>query len=561
MSEALRRSHPALLGAIAGVTFGNVLLALNPHLLAPLPVLRLLSGCGLLGALVLAPFGLFVREPGRPSPGFWGSTALALLLLAAFAEAQRRIHYDFLGNGTRRLLVGVALAGALSALAMFLAARARPGGRAAAACLLGPLVLLSVVPGLGRRGPERSPLAPPQEIPGTATRSLLVVGLEGVSWELLSRAASEGRLPVFARLLEEGAGGPLGTLAPHDRAALWTTAATGKLPRKHGVFSGEAVDTPIGTLRLRPRLPGLAAPVRVPFHPARPEGGGRRRSLAFWEILAARRHEAAVLGWPASDPPREGLVLWATERFFAGGAEEGSALPPETAAHARLLRLGSGNLERPLARALEPGEVPEETRRRAAAAAGAAKDLGIVGATLAAVPSGPGSVFALVLSGLAGPARAYGPAAEPQRYFGSTRPGAEAEEKALLAYYRFLDDTIGDLLEREGRDKVLCVFSPSGFGPAPPLTALLDLLRGRPAEATPDGGADGFLVFWGSGIRRGVRLTSADAVDLAPTLLALAGEPIARDMDGRVLAEVFDERFARGTSIPVVATFEPEGPQ
>lgn len=561
MSEALRRSHPALLGAIAGVALGNVLLALNPHLLAPLPVLRLLPVCGLLGALALAPFGLFVREPGRPSSGFWGAAALALLLLAAFAETQRRVHYGFLGNGTRRLLVGVVLAGTVSALAALACARVRPSGRAAAAGLLGPLVLLSVVPALGRRGPERSPLAPPQEIPGTATRSLLVVGLEGVSWELLSRAASEGRLPVFARLLEEGAGGPLGTLAPHDRAALWTTAATGKLPRKHGVLSGEAVDTPIGTLRLRPRLPGLAAPVRVPFHEARPEGGGGRRSLAFWEILAARRHEAAVLGWPAADPPREGLVLWATERFFSGSPDEGTALPPEAAARARLLLLGAGNLDRSLARALEPAELPGEARRRAAATTGAARDLGIVGATLAAVPSGPGSVSALVLSGLSGPSRLYGPAAEPQRYFGAARPAAEAEEKALLAYYRFLDDTLGDLLEREGRDRVLCVFSPSGYGPAPPLTALLDLLRGRRATATPDGGADGFLVFWGSGIRAGVRLTSAEVVDLAPTLLVLAGEPIARDMDGRVLAEAFDERFTRGTSIPVVATFEPEGPQ
>jgi hypothetical protein len=32
-------------------------------------------------------------------------------------------------------------------------------------------------------------------------------------------------------------------------------------------------------------------------------------------------------------------------------------------------------------------------------------------------------------------------------------------------------------------------------------------------------------------------------------------------MDGRVLAEAFDERFAEATSIPVVTTFEPEGPQ
>lgn len=560
MSEALRRSHPALLGAIAGVGFGDVLLALNPHLLAPVAALRLLAGCGLLGLLLLSPFGLLVKEPGAPSPGFWGMATLLLLLLAGFAEEQRLIHYAFLGNGTRRLLVGVGLVGAVSALAVLVATRSRPRGRRAAAFLLGPLALLSAVPLLGRRLPERAPLAPAQAIPRATTRSLLVVGLEGVSWELLSRAASDGTLPVFARLLEEGAGGPLGTLAPHDRAALWTTAATGKLPRKHGVVSGRSIPTPLGTLRLLPRLPGLAGPI-LPFSRARAESGTDRRSLAFWEVLADRRHEAAVLGWPAASPPREGLVLWATEEFFSGEAPEGPALPAETADRARLLLLDAGNLDRPLARALEPASLPEVERRAAAASAGAARDLGIVGATLAAVPTGPGNVSALVLSGLAGPARAWGPAAEPRRYFGPPRRDTEAGEKALLAYYRFLDDTLGDLLEREGRERTLCVFAPVSFGPPPPLTALLDLLRGRAPKASAEAADDGFLVLWGSGIRAGVRLTSADVVDLAPTFLALAGEPIARDMDGRVLAEAFDERFAQGTSIPVVTTFEPGGPQ
>ena len=559
MSEALRRSHPALLGAIAGVALGDVLLALNPHLLAPVLALRLLAGCGLLGGLLFAPLGVFVKEPGTPSAGFWWGATLLLLLLSAFAEEQRLAYYTFLGNGTRRLLVGVSLAGSCLALVSLLAAFRRPRGRAAAAPLLSALALFSAVPLLARRGPDRATLAPLQAIPRTATRSLLVVGLEGVSWELLSRAVSEGTLPVFARLLEEGAGGPLGALTPYDRAALWTTAATGKLPRAHGVVSGESTGTPLGSFRLLPRLPGVSGPVRFPFFPAAPLADAGRRSLAFWEILAARRHEAAVLGWPASDPPREGLVLWATEEFFAGGGAEGSALPAATAARARLLLLGAANLDRPLARALEPAALPEEERRAAAAANGAARDLGILGATLAAVPTGPGSVSALVLSGLAGPARVWGPAAEPRRYFGPSGKDAEAREKVLLAYYRFLDDTLGDLLEREGRERTLCVFSPSGFGPAPPVTALWDLLRGRSPEASPAAGDDGFLVLWGSGIRANVRLTSADVVDLAPTLLVLAGEPIARDMDGRVLAEAFDERFSQGTSIPVVTTFEPGG--
>jgi Uncharacterized conserved protein len=491
MSEALRRSHPALLGAIAGLGAGNVLLALNPHLLAPFPALRLLAACGLAGLLVLSPFAFLVKEPGRPSAGFWGLSAFLLVLLALHAETQRKLYYDFLGNGTRRLLVGVALVGAVSAAFLLFAARRRPQGRRAAAFLLAPAALLSAVPLLGRHGPERSPLAPPQTIPRTATRSLLVVGLEGVSWELLSRAASDGNLPVFARLLEEGAGGPLGTLSPHDRASLWTTAATGKMPRKHGVVSETSLSTPVGVLRLLPRVPGFARPVPLPLVRPRREGGTTRRSRTFWEVLAERGHEAAVLSWPAADPPREGLVLWATERFFSEGAEGGG--PPGGDGRAGASPAARRREPRPIADA-GPGAGRTVGRRAPGGERRGRRGAGPRDrrATLAGVPTGPGSVSALVLSGLGGPARVLGPAADPRRYFGASRREADTPEKALLAYYRFLDDTLGDLLEREGRERTLCVFAPASYGPAPPLTALFDLLRGRAPSPRPTGETTAF---------------------------------------------------------------------
>jgi arylsulfatase A-like enzyme len=116
-------------------------------------------------------------------------------------------------------------------------------------------------------------------------------------------------------------------------------------------------------------------------------------------------------------------------------------------------------------------------------------------------------------------------------------------------------------VEQEGKDRTLCIFSPAGYGPPAPLSAVASFLSGREPGATPDASRDGFLILCGSGIRAGVRLTSASVLDLAPTLIVLAGEPMARDMDGRVLAETFDERFTQTTSIPIVTSFEPEGPQ
>lgn len=53
----------------------------------------------------------------------------------------------------------------------------------------------------------------------------------------------------------------------------------------------------------------------------------------------------------------------------------------------------------------------------------------------------------------------------------------------------------------------------------------------------------GIILAMGRGIKSGVRLQNARLIDLAPTVLYLSGVPIPRDMDGRVLMEMFTEDF------------------
>ena len=554
MSEGRPAYHLPLAGALVGLAAGDLLLGLNPELLGALPAARLLLVVAAAGVVVASPLALLpgARRASRAG-AMWGAGLLAAY--GVFVEFQRQALHDFVPAGARRVLVATAMAAFLSAAV--LAARAMRGGPSAQTLSI-PLVLFLLPPFAGRRAPERpSPEASPAPL-RAPRRNLLVVGLEGASWGLLTTYASEGAMPVVERLLREGTAGPLAALAPYDRAALWTTAATGKRPLKHGVVSSRRWETPGGTLRLLPVLPGSPVPGG---ERSLADAAAARRSLTFWEILASRGHEAAVLGWPASSPAREGLVLWASDAFFDGDTGAAAARPAEAAARARLFRVPPDGLDRPLARALVPhGLAADEARLDPLR--GAARDLTVAGAALAALPGGPLNVSALVLSGLAEAGALFG-AAENSRYWGLSFPEKEAEARAaaLRAYYRFLDDLLGEILEREGRERTICLFAPVGWGPPPTLEAISLFLRGKRPAASPDAARDGFVLFAGAGVRSGVRLTSASVLDLAPTLLVLAGEPLARDMDGRVLAEVFDERFTESASVPIVSTFEASGPQ
>ncbi len=86
------------------------------------------------------------------------------------------------------------------------------------------------------------------------------------------------------------------------------------------------------------------------------------------------------------------------------------------------------------------------------------------------------------------------------------------------------------------------------FMPRDPRTigvGLVEFATNRWLSPSPDRSGshrmDGILFMTGPGVRRGVELTGASIMDIAPTVLALLGAPIPRAMDGRVLEGALDD--------------------
>lgn len=51
---------------------------------------------------------------------------------------------------------------------------------------------------------------------------------------------------------------------------------------------------------------------------------------------------------------------------------------------------------------------------------------------------------------------------------------------------------------------------------------------------------DGIFIASGAGIRKGVEISGAEIIDMAPTILSIIGLPIPEDMDGKMLNDIFE---------------------
>lgn len=112
---------------------------------------------------------------------------------------------------------------------------------------------------------------------------VVVIGLDGATWEILQPWIDRGDLPTLAGLQECCAWGELQSAVPYLSPPAWTTAVTGVNPGKHAIFDFQR------------RLPGQAAVVN--------ETAKSRRAQPVWNILNASGKRVLLMNIPMTDPP------------------------------------------------------------------------------------------------------------------------------------------------------------------------------------------------------------------------------------------------------------------
>lgn len=154
---------------------------------------------------------------------------------------------------------------------------------------------------------------------------LLVIGLDGASWDYIDPLIERGDLPNIQRLVETGVRGPLATIRPTRSPALWTTVVTGKRPQEHGIRGHsvirakggqESLPKPGAMARkfaIRPIYDWLFRRGEIVTSPATSLG---RRVPAFWNITTAYDSPLDVINWWATWPAEAILGRMVTDRTY-----------------------------------------------------------------------------------------------------------------------------------------------------------------------------------------------------------------------------------------------------
>ncbi len=140
-----------------------------------------------------------------------------------------------------------------------------------------------------------------------AGKRVIVLGFDGLDYDLTRSLIDKGRLPNFARLAASGGFAPLQTTIPPQSPVAWSTFITGLDPGGHGIFDFIHRDpkTMVPYLSTS-RAEGSSRAITVGEWQFPISGGSvelLRQGQPFWEVLEARGIETTIIRMPANFPP------------------------------------------------------------------------------------------------------------------------------------------------------------------------------------------------------------------------------------------------------------------
>ncbi|MBN2120465.1 MAG: alkaline phosphatase family protein [Candidatus Omnitrophica bacterium] len=413
---------------------------------------------------------------------------------------------------------------------------------------------------------------------------VLLIGVDAADWRMINPLIEKGMLPNIAKIKKEGFTASADSFTPACSAMLWTSIATGRTPKEHGIVHWQKIVFPgIGT------FPG--EPTNLNY----PKGSGARKIVKFlikknilrvvpytsesrnckalWNVLSDFAKKSATAGWLFSWPAEkvEGInVSWYTYPFeevsnemqtFSSSNLARRTYPEGFLENIRNFIVTPRDIDKKELAALGMPVLEIDYRKRRFADQiypwYFAKDKTFYNIADYILDNYKDlSLVSVLFSGIDAASHTYWPfveGAQNSEKFRdqilsisddpSFKEASKGFNRCIELYYQFIDTAIGKLISKTDRNWTIIIASDHGFR----------------YDSTGHGQApEGVFMGFGNNIekRSGGRVS---IYDIFPTIMALLGLPLAGNLKGRVLKEAIREDFLRQYPLQHIETYEDNG--
>lgn len=357
------------------------------------------------------------------------------------------------------------------------------------------------------------------------SKKIMFIGIDALDWELLDQLLAEGVMPHFMELKQNGTSVKVNTNDIGGSAVYWTTIATGQLSGKHG----------INNFITRDPVTGKRVPVT----------SNMRKSKAFWNIFSENDISVGVVGWYVSWPAEKVNGFMISSYFgirekqqptWKGTIYEDTphmVYPDEWREEVNgYIRTAEKRYLQNLGRIIKPSEldmnygVVPQTKWAFLA------DEIFHEAGINLYPKKKPQIFAVYFEGVDVVGHRFTFPKKVRQRATNLRFG-NVQRKCYL----YTDEILGQYAGMVDDDTIIIVTADHG------------LMRGHHTN-------NGVFMISGPGIKRNVRTSKPiNLTDIVPTMLHIMGLPIARDMDGDVYRDVFEDEFLEKNPIQYISSY------
>ncbi|MEM9544906.1 MAG: alkaline phosphatase family protein [Bacteroidota bacterium] len=357
-------------------------------------------------------------------------------------------------------------------------------------------------------------------------RKVLLIGWDGADWKYLMPLIDKGLMPSLSRLIDNGCMGRLATINPPLSPMLWTSIITGKRPYKHGIH-------------------GFTEP-NSDQNGIRPILSTSRTCKTLWNILTQNKKKTHAVGWWPSHPaePINGIMVSNLYKSFELKGDDSPLLKgtvhpsSKTELFAKLRVLPqelTGNHLHPFVKNLEEIDQKNDPRLKNIAT-NLAECSTIHSAATYIMENEEWEFMAVYYDALDHFCHGFMKYNPPYRKH-ILKSDYELYNQVVSSACRFHDMMLGSMLDMVDDETTVMLVSDHGFYPHNNRPTKIPR---EPAGPAVEHSPYGIIAMSGPDIRKDTLITGASILDVTPTLLSLYGLPIAEDMDGKVLLDVFN---------------------